>query len=389
MKVLGRYLKHFLIVSLVLVIFGAIGVISQHGSINFGDNPLAFKVGDEGPHMFHQGNDIDVLYIRGGREPGFQVEKNTYPVQNQIKADVYFPVDQSTFEVTVKANYSTPPAIYNDNQPIFAMSDLEGNYQTFRDFLITHDVINENLTWNFAKGHLVLVGDMVDRGSSTTQLLWLIYKLEREAELVGGKVHYIIGNHELKNMQGNFKSTANKYLPIAGILGKQQHELFGKDAVIGRWLASKNIVERINGYLFVHGGWHPDMATVNLTLAQINQLQRDNYRQFYFPRLDTTETEQLILSKKTGPAWYRGFFKDDLSQQQIEQSLKPYAAKGVVVGHTIQFKVNQIFDGKVMAIDVKHPDDYRNSFPVKHSEGLLIDEETIYRLLDDGQRVTL
>ena len=79
------------------------------------------------------------------------------------------------------------------------------------------------LNWTFGNGHLVLVGDFVDRGFSTTQVLWFIYKLEQEAEKQGGYVHYILGNHELKNMQGNYESASLKYFHVAAILEKQQN----------------------------------------------------------------------------------------------------------------------------------------------------------------------
>lgn len=94
----------------------------------------------------------------------------------------------------------------------------------------------------------------------------------------------------------------------------------------------------------------------------------------------------LLTSTKTGPAWYRGYFKGDVDTQQVKQSLAALNAKAVVVGHTLQFKVNALFDHQVFAIDVKHPDDYNVSFPTKSSEGLLIENGSYYRLLADGER---
>mgnify|MGYP000951887711 CR=1 FL=1 len=87
-------------------------------------------------------------------------------------------------------------------------------------------MIDQNLNWTFGKGHLVLVGDFVDRGVFVTQVLWLIYKLEQDAENQGGQVHFVIGNHELKAMQGNTMSASPKYFRIETILGKNQVEFF-------------------------------------------------------------------------------------------------------------------------------------------------------------------
>ena len=60
-----------------------------------------------------------------------------------------------------------------------------------------------------------------------------------------------------------------------------------------------------------------------------------------------------------------------------------------IVGHTIQSKVKKLFNGKVFAIDVKHPKDYVKSFPFRSSEGLLIDGDQYHRLLDDGSKQLL
>ncbi|MFZ6013936.1 MAG: hypothetical protein ACOYXT_26590, partial [Bacteroidota bacterium] len=152
---------------------------------------------------------------------------------------------------------------------------------------------------------------------------------------------------------------------------------------IGRWMASKNAIEMINGNLFVHGGIHPDLANSKLSLEEINQLLRNNYHHSFSPR-STKTSEQFIISAITGPCWYRGYFRDDLSQHQVEAGLNKFNAKAVVVGHTIQSKVRKLFNGKVFGIDVKHPSDDRVDWPLGKSEGLLIEGDTYYRVLDTG-----
>ena len=57
----------------------------------------------------------------------------------------------------------------------------------------------------------------------------------------------------LKNMQGNYESASLKYFHVAEILEKQQNELYDSNSFIGKWMASKNTLELINGNLFVHG----------------------------------------------------------------------------------------------------------------------------------------
>ncbi|HJS47494.1 MAG TPA: hypothetical protein VJ773_05875, partial [Gemmatimonadales bacterium] len=95
--------------------------------------------------------------------------------------------------------------------------------------------------------------------------------------------------------------------------------------------------------------------------------------------------ESFLRSSTTGPAWYRGYFKDDLAPQDVEQGLRAVGATAVVVGHTLQGRVNVRHEGRVFAIDVRHPKDYLTSFPPRSSEGLLVKDGQFFRLLEDGR----
>ncbi len=73
---------------------------------------------------------------------------------------------------------------------------MEGNYGAFKSLLQANGVIDAQMKWQYGDNHIVLVGDMVDRGDELLQVLWLIYKLEQEVKEAGGRVHFIIGYHE-------------------------------------------------------------------------------------------------------------------------------------------------------------------------------------------------
>lgn len=249
-------------------------------------------------------------------------------------------------------------------------------------------MIDAGLNWTFGNGHLVLLGDFVDRGVSVTQVLWLIYKLEQEAAQAGGTVHYILGNHEIKNLQANFQSSNEKYFKVAAILGRRQSELLGNASFLGQWLVSKNTVEVVNGVLFVHGGLHPALAGKPWSLDDINRIVRANYRRMWYPK-QAPGSEDFLIDPKTGPSWYRGYFKEDLTQAQVEKTLARFGAKSVVVGHTLHWRVKTMYAGKLFAIDVKHPSDHRSSFPPRSSEGLWLEGGKAWRVLEDGSREVL
>ncbi len=381
-----RYIKHVLATVFILMSIGLVVIVNIGGAIHYSDDPKMRILDKDGPYVFYQNDSIlSVNYIRGNKNDGFYTEKEKYNIKEDIKAQCYFPLEKSTFDITITSKIEKPKAIYNDKNPIIAVSDIESGFKAFRDFLIYNKIIDKELNWIFEKGHLVLVGDFVDRGNSTTQILWFIYKLEQEAKKHGGVVHYILGNHELKNMQDMFGAASQKYYAAAAILDKQHHELYNATSFLGKWLASKNTIEVINGNIFTHGGIHPEIAAFTVDIEKINAINSAYYDKVYYPTGDKNLT-QLITSNRKGICWYRGYFKDELAQEQIDEIVTSFKAKTIVVGHTIQSKVKRSYNGKIIGIDVKHPKDYQYEWPKGRSEGLLIENEKYYRILDNGDR---
>ncbi len=375
-------LKHFGVTfSLLLAGLVTFGVLIGADAHLF-ENKLAYQLEGE-THVFLRNDQLFVHVIRGDNDKGFHVDTTAIVAGGDSTITVGFPADSSAFAVNLTRDIVTPVATYNDGQPIVAISDIESGLVAFRRILVAHKVADAQFNWTFGNGHLVLVGDFVDRGASTTQVLWAAYQLEQSARKSGGTVHFIIGNHEIKSLQANYQTANEKYFHIAGILGKRQDQLFDDEALLGRWLASKNVLEVINGVAFVHGGLHPDLPKHGVSVDDINRIVRAGYRTPYYSPA-AVSTESFLRSATTGPAWYRGYFKADLSQQDVEQALGAVGAQAVVVGHTLQGKVNARFNRKVFAIDVKHPKDYLWSFPFRSSEGLRITNGQYVRLLEGG-----
>lgn len=387
MSLILTNLKHFTVTFLLLLVTLVCFGLFIGADAHLFEDKLAYQLDGE-VHVFAQDDQSIALRIKGDNDSGFYVEQQALSATGGNRIKVQFPQDNSHFTVEIGGDIQTPDTLYNDGEPIVALSDIESGFAAFRQFLVSHSIADEQLNWTFGKGHLVLVGDFVDRGASTTQVLWGIYKLEQSARQSGGQVHFVIGNHEIKNLQGNFQSANEKYFYIAGILGKQQFQLFDDNALLGRWLAAKNVLEIINGVAFVHGGLHPDIAKYRLSVDEINQIVRSGYRTLYYTP-GTVTKESFLQSSTTGPAWYRGYFKDDLSQKEVEQGLKAVNAKAVVVGHTLQSEVKALYNHKVFAIDVRHPKDYLTSFPLRASEGLLIKDGQYFRLSEDGSSEAL
>jgi len=161
------------------------------------------------------------------------------------------------FTVLLKDTISIEKDNYKTPSKLIAISDIEGNFTGFYSFLFANKVIDKHANWIFGNGHLVLNGDFFDRGTEVTQVLWLIYHLENQAQIRGGKVHFILGNHEIMNLYGDVSYNDFKYMEVAKRITKQTawdiglRYLYSENSELGKWLRSKNIVEKIGENIFV------------------------------------------------------------------------------------------------------------------------------------------
>ena len=386
---LGRFLLHATITLVVIAIIIVTIGLTNGAALHYGDDPVILDWEGDGPYVFFEGDSLlSVEFVRGNKDDGFRVDRTLHPISDPLLAPVRYAPDGSGFTVPIDPNPDVPAVSYDDGEPILAISDIEGNYGAFRHMLQASGVVGPDLEWIFEKGHLVLLGDFVDRGFFSTQTLWFIHRLEQEATQAGGRVHYILGNHEIKNLQGDFMAAVPKYHHVASILGRQQFELVGEESVLGKWLESRNTAERINGILFVHGGIHPAVADSGVTLEDLNRSVRGRYRKPWFPRANP-ELGDLLTSTDQGPSWYRGYFKGEMTQEEVDRGLRAFGAHAVVAGHTIVPEIEARYGGKVFGIDVEHPADDHRNWPARHSEALLIDGDQFFRILDTGRRIKL
>jgi hypothetical protein len=263
---------------------------------------------------------------------------------------------------------------------MLVISDIEGNFEALRKLLLVNQVIDENFNWTFNKDHVVFVGDFVDRGKMVMEVLWLIYSLEEKAKAAGGYVHYILGNHEIMNMSNDLNYVNERYIQHAALLNKPYMQLFGPEAEIGRWLATKNVAERVGNVLFAHGGFSSYMNTIAVPLKELNELTRPFYTDttYQFPdrRLD-------VIYSDFGPFWYRGYYKAPVaSVDQIDSTLSFYGVKHISTGHTIiANEIKSLYKGKLFNTDVHHADG--------HSEALLIDNGKFWRVNAAGEKTPI
>lgn len=314
------------------------------------------KADADGPYVFYRGHQVLVKWLER-RDSNVVVRLQRYDRPEDVKLRCVVSETKDTFQFGLHAIHTAEPSEYEMPDKMLVLSDIEGNFKALKTMLIGANIINEKFEWTFGKGSLVLIGDFCDRGLNVTECFWLLYKLEAEAEAAGGKLHFILGNHEILNLQGNSQYVRRKYIENARIMGEEFTKFYDANSEIGRWLRTKNAFEKIGNYGFCHGGLSPEMAASKLTISEINDISRQHIGM----TLDRFKSEEakLVYNLSTGVFWYRSMAKNMLERTQVNDILNQYGIRRLVIGHTLQPDITALYAGRVICIDLFHEENMR------------------------------
>lgn len=278
-----------------------------------------------------------------------------------------------SFSFRVKNYIDNENSEYKSPKKIFVISDIEGKFRSLCNMLIKARIIDKRFNWIFENSHLVIVGDCFDRGEEVTECLWLIYSLEEKAKKEGGYVHFILGNHEIMNMNGDWRYVHPKYAERKAGAGTA---LYNGNIELWRWLCTKNIIEKIGDNLFVHAGIAREILKLDLSVSQINKLVRPFYTRALEAAADPVLS--LLFDVNTSPFWYRGYYLGTASQEQVDATLQHFNVKTIITGHTITRKIDSFYNGKVINVNTDHA--------AGNTEGLLIKGSRFVRITLSGQK---
>ncbi len=269
--------------------------------------------------------------------------------------------------------------VFTGVQRIVAVGDIHGGFTEFVTILRQAAVIDTNNKWIGGATHLVQLGDVLDRGADSRKALDLLAALEAQAKKAKGRVHPLLGNHEVMNMLGDlryvspgeFAAFANPgsamlrdraYESLADQARKddaayrkeweREHPLgwvehrqaFAPDGRYGKAFLQRKAIIKINDTLFLHAGISAKFAS--MTLEEINQNTRKELKEL---------TTDGFLMDQEGPFWYRGMAADpeEPLTPLVDAVLKSFDVKRIVLGHTpTTGAIMPRFNGRVILADV-------------------------------------
>ena len=303
----------------------------------------AFAFQNDGPY---------VRYINDGLEATWICDGKTVKQTFQKAAGAHIkPVCGFNQAITIQVDDDHfPVPVYFTTKKLAALSDVHGQYKTMLQLLQKNGIINEKLQWIFGDGHVVITGDVFDRGDQVNEALWLLYQLDIQAKKAGGALHLLLGNHETMVMANDIRYVNKDYFKVTSLLEKSYPELYNEDTVLGRWLRSKPIIIQVNDSLFMHGGLHPDFSKYSLSLQDVNEQFRHSLG---LGKNEIKKNDTLsFLYSSTGPIWYRGYFNaPKVESDEFDQLLNYLKVKRIIVGHTTMSGVFSHMNGRVISID--------------------------------------
>ena len=241
---------------------------------------------------------------------------------------------------------------YKTKFPIYVMGDLHGDFNILIECLQKIYLIDEHYNWIGERSHFIQLGDIFDRKRGDERendklheldeykILIFLNNLDTDAKKYGGKVHIIIGNHELMNMMGNFNYVHSRHLK--SINSNLRKKLFMPGGYIANLIACHCYgILKINNWVFCHAGLINKKVTYK-SITELNKLVRNvltNTIQIH----DLSKEQYNSIFGNNSIFWTRYYSNESIPIvercETLESTLDNLDLKfnkkgGMIVGHT-------------------------------------------------------
>ncbi|WP_437308407.1 metallophosphoesterase [Sorangium sp. So ce388] len=248
---------------------------------------------------------------------------------------------------------------------VVAIGDLHGDLAATRAALRIAGAIDASDRWVGGKLVLVQTGDELDRGDGEQEIVDLFDRLTAEARAAGGAVYALNGNHEVMNVQldfryvteGGFKDfedapgldASGPQLAPVPPPARARAAAFVPGGLYAKKLAARDVIIAVGDTVFAHGGVLPSHTRYGV--ARINREVR--------AWMEGKGPPPAVVTAEDSPVWARLYSSDPPPSPgsnacaALDQALAAMSAKRMVVGHTVQRNgITSACGDKVWRIDV-------------------------------------
>ncbi len=248
------------------------------------------------------------------------------------------------FAFVILAFFSTFSVGWAVQSPVIvAVGDLHADLGSAKKAFATAGITNAEGDWILKDAIVVQTGDLTDRGPDGKPLLDWVQTLERQAVEHNSQFVVLLGNHEVMNLQGDWRYVSRAdVLSFGGVEARKNAFSIQEKGAIATWLQGKDAVVQIGDTVFVHGGVSKDFARPATTLS--NEV-----------RMAMLGLGDSRVLGENGPLWYRGYWRQTEEQacQEAQFVLSTMGATRMVMGHTTQRdgQIRARCNGTLFAID--------------------------------------
>lgn len=251
-------------------------------------------------------------------------------------------------------------------QRLVVIGDIHADIGVARSVFRLAGGTDENDDWIGGDLVIVQLGDFIGRSDDDREVLDFILEVRAKAEARGGKVHALVGNHEVFGARLEPEWVGpGAYAAFGGIPGldlehprlahlpvaqRARFAALMPGGVYARQLATFPAVLKLGDTVFAHGGVTPHWATYGID--RVNE---------EVSRWLAGHTDEPVSSlgvdagnSNDGVMWSR-HFSDDVGEDDcamLDESLSILGARRMVVAHTVHKTITARCEGKVWSVDV-------------------------------------
>lgn len=237
---------------------------------------------------------------------------------------------------------------------IIVLGDIHADYDALIITLKKAKLINCKLQWIGGKTVLIQIGDIVDgrarignwNGDNDLKVINFLIKLRIQAKKNGGNIIFLMGNHELMNYQGNFTYSGSNGIKVLGGENKRLNYFRTK---FKDFMKTSYLAIKIGDWVFCHAGI-PSIISNTFSIPELNILFYEYLDNKLSPQIEKKFLE--ITSSEIGILTNRKFGNEKINCKKTIDTLKNLKANHMVVGHTVQDKINSVCNHKVWRVDV-------------------------------------
>lgn len=244
--------------------------------------------------------------------------------------------------------------IYKMVEKIVVIGDIHADYEVLITVLKKAGLINDKLEWIGGKTYLVMIGDLVDgkaridnwTGDSDLKVINFLSKLMKLAKRKGGDVIILLGNHEFMNIRGNFTYSGDHGIQE---MGGELKRLKYFNNQFRKFAKKCYLAVNIEGWIFSHAGISPEISK-KYSISKLNAM----LQKYLSNEMNLHEDNVFfdIISGENGILTTREFGFNNVNCKRLSATLKNLHANHMVIGHTVQEKVNEICNKKLWRVDV-------------------------------------